>query len=352
MRTGVLLFPLVALFSFIACEDSGTTTRASASATDDDGSGADSGKKTTKKDAGKTSSSTDAEAPVDCPSFASAVSRGILDRAYVPECSGLAASHAHPGVLWAHNDSPDAGVDQKKIFAISATDGHTLGVFSVAGGFNDDWEDIAIDYTSNEIYVADIGDNAAFDGKKGRSSIALYHFPEPDIEDTAPDSGPLKTGSVTATKIVMTYPDGAHNAESFGIDSATHEGYVFSKMKDGTSTPYKIDLKAASPVTLTKLTTRDLKVSKAEAGIATGASIGDTGILLRTYTGVFLFPRLSGDTVADMWGRVPCVLDAPKMTQEVQAEAIAWSADEKGFFTTTEAPSDFINQPLDYSAKK
>jgi len=348
MRTAVCLFPLVAILSFTACEDSAATKKSSAPSTDDDGSETDSGKKTTtKKDAG--GSTADAgEETVDCPAFAAPVSRGTLNRTYTGEASGLAASRAHPGVLWTHNDSNNPN----KVYAISATDGHLLAEYTVSGGSNDDWEDIAIDYEKNELYLADIGDNPAFDGKTGRTSIALYRFAEPSIEDTAAtDGGAFKTGTVSATKIVMTYPDGARNAESFGIDSAKHEGYVFSKMKDGTSTAYKLDLGATSPVVLTKLATRTF-LSKTDGGIATGADIGESGILLRTYSGVYLFPRLQGDTVADMWNRTPCSLDAPKITQEPQGEAIAWSADEKGFFTTTESPSEFISQPLDYSAKK
>lgn len=347
MRTAVYLLPLVALVSFAACEDAAATKKSTPS-TDDEGTEADSGKKTTKKDAGKSTSTADAEATVDCPSFAAPVSRGTLNRTYVDEASGLAASRVHPGVLWTHNDS----ANPNKLYAISATDGRMLAEYTVSGASNIDWEDIALDSETNEIYLADIGDNAAFDGKTGRAGIVLYRMAEPKIEEAdVVDGAPMITGTVTATKIEMTYPDGAHNAESFAVDSAKHEGYVFSKMKDGTSTPYKIDLGATSPVTLTKLTTRTFK-SNTEGGVATGADIGESGILLRTYTGVFLFPRLSGDTVADMWARTPCILDAPKATQEVQGEAIAWAADEKGYFTTTESPSEFISQPLDYSAKK
>ena len=53
------------------------------------------------------------------------------------EASGLVASRAQPGLLWAHNDSGGA----PEVFAIGE-DGSDRG-WSVAGAAARDWEDMA-----------------------------------------------------------------------------------------------------------------------------------------------------------------------------------------------------------------
>src|SRR5688572_22353389 len=62
---------------------------------------------------------------------------GVFTDPELDEVSGLAASHVHAGVFWAHND----GGDPQKLMAIRA-DGTRMASFKVAGAGHVDWEDI------------------------------------------------------------------------------------------------------------------------------------------------------------------------------------------------------------------
>src|SRR2546425_2345850 len=55
------------------------------------------------------------------------------------ESSGVAVSHAHPGVLWSHNDSGDGPY----LYATDLT-GADRGRVLVSGAENEDWEDMAL----------------------------------------------------------------------------------------------------------------------------------------------------------------------------------------------------------------
>src|SRR5438309_1605081 len=71
------------------------------------------------------------------PTFANAVTNGIVNIAGLTEASGVAASRNNPGVLWTHNDSGHPA----QIYALD-TQGRLLGTYAVPG--NTDNEDIAI----------------------------------------------------------------------------------------------------------------------------------------------------------------------------------------------------------------
>src|SRR3954465_2999932 len=77
------------------------------------------------------------------------------------ESSGVAVSHAHPGVLWTHNDSGDGPY-------LYATDlqGTGRGALLVPGAQAIDWEDMALGpcpvaFARHPtcVYLADTGDN-------------------------------------------------------------------------------------------------------------------------------------------------------------------------------------------------
>src|SRR5881409_2635287 len=74
------------------------------------------------------------------------------------ESSGVAVSHAHPGVLWSHNDSGDGPY----LYATDTT-GADRGRVLVSGAENEDWEAMALGPCPMRpgtcVYLADTGDN-------------------------------------------------------------------------------------------------------------------------------------------------------------------------------------------------
>jgi len=100
------------------------------------------------------------------------------------EGSGVVASAAHPGVLWAIRDGgrSEPGRPRAALYAYKLRDGRlaevapgrTLRAVRVAGAVNVDWEDIARDDQGN-LWIGDIGDNGC-----ERRSITLYKVREPD----------------------------------------------------------------------------------------------------------------------------------------------------------------------------
>ena len=102
--------------------------------------------------------------------------------ASLTETSGLVASRAHPGVLWAHDDSGGA----PEVVAIDL-DGADHGSVAVTGAEAFDWEDIALlpgaDGGPDRLVVGDIGDN--FGRIRQGAPIRLYVVDEP----TPPGAG-------------------------------------------------------------------------------------------------------------------------------------------------------------------
>jgi len=92
--------------------------------------------------------------------FGNQVDLGLIGYDAISEASGIAASRSNPDVLWTHND----GGDSPRLFAFN-TQGKHLGVYSIAGVSNRDWEDMAIGPGPIDgqqyLYIGEIGDNDA-----------------------------------------------------------------------------------------------------------------------------------------------------------------------------------------------
>lgn len=250
------------------------------------------------------------------------------------ELSGLAASQAHPGVLWAHNDSGHKVV----LFAVGS-DGADLGSFPVPGVEGIDIEDIAL--ANGMVYLADTGDN-----DQNRSQVSIYRFPEPDPR--------AKAGPVSGVEVLrFRYPDRPHDAEALMVDPTSGQIIVVTKeygfagfgrsgamlravkapifVADPPFEPSKtVTFQAAGTVPLDWLATRTTAVpapgqaaSYGLGGVITGADVSADGrvVALRTYATIWLFDRPAGITVADVlstgW---PC--EAPSQP-ESQGEAVA-----------------------------
>ena len=140
------------------------------------------------------------------------------------ELSDFVASTDNPGVFWTEEDSGNPN----NVYAVTGT-GQIVGVFTIQGTKDIDWEDLAIDRQAGTdfLYVGDIGDNKGTrDGSNttGRSRVRLYRFPEPTVSAT----GPKVTGTITRfDTFVYQYADAngtpiaPRNSESLMVDPIT-----------------------------------------------------------------------------------------------------------------------------------
>ena len=106
------------------------------------------------------------------PEFDSQIDMGLLEYPPINEASGVAVSRKNSDVLWTHNDKGDSN----RVFACNSQGKH-LGVYSIGGATNRDWEDIAVGpgpvSGQQYLYVGEIGDNSAkYDLKH------IYRVPE------------------------------------------------------------------------------------------------------------------------------------------------------------------------------
>ncbi|MEN8649310.1 WD40 repeat domain-containing protein [Streptomyces sp. 21So2-11] len=133
----------------------------------------------------------------------------------ITESSGLAASRAHPGVYWTHNDQ-----DKPYIYGIDSKTGETVATITMRGvGTPRDMEAISVGSDGN-VYVGDIGDNL----NGSWSHVWIYRFPEPKQ---------LKDATVDATQFTVKYADGARDAEALMVHPKTGRVYIASKNEDG-----------------------------------------------------------------------------------------------------------------------
>lgn len=129
----------------------------------------------------------------------------------ITESSGIAASRAHPGVYWTHNDQ-----DAPLIYGIDSRTGETVATLTMKGvGTPRDMEAISVG-PDGDIYVGDIGDN-----KDGTwDHVWIYRFPEPKQ---------LRNQTVTAKQYDVKYADGPRNAEALMVHPKTGRVYIASK---------------------------------------------------------------------------------------------------------------------------
>ncbi|MGW1731747.1 WD40 repeat domain-containing protein [Streptomyces sp. NPDC001999] len=147
---------------------------------------------------------------------------GAADRSFtiedprITESSGLAASRAHPGIYWTHNDSDDGPY----VYAVDSRTGRTVATITMRGvGAPRDVEAISLGPDGN-LYVGDIGDNL----NGSWDHVWIYRFREPKV---------LKDATVRATQFDVKYADGARNAEALMVHPRTGRVYIASKNEDG-----------------------------------------------------------------------------------------------------------------------
>lgn len=239
----------------------------------------------------------------------------------------MVESRKASSVLWLHNDSGDSA----RLFA-TKTNGASLGIYSIAGATNIDWEDIAIGpgptVGEHYLYIGDIGDNDL-----SRTTVQLYRVAEPEVDPTA--------GSMDATisgveKFELSYPAARYDAETLMVDPTTGDVFIVTKPNDGPSLVFR----AAAPLTgitiaLEQVGQLDFDASPLDGKRATGGDISADGatIAIRTNTTAFSWQRNAGQSVAEALADSPCRL--PIKTED-QGESFAFAASGSGYYTTSE----------------
>lgn len=230
-----------------------------------------------------------------------AAADGTADRSFtikdprITESSGLAASHAHPGVYWTHNDSDDGPY----VYAVDSRTGRTVATITLRGvGDPRDVEAISVGPDGN-VYVGDIGDNL----NGSWDHVWIYRFPEPKQ---------LRNATVRATQFTVKYADGPRDAEAMMVDPKTGRVYIASKNEDGGGL-------YAGPAKLTPSGTNVFRRIGEVPWVTDGAFAPDgRELVLRSYFGARAYVWKNGRLGADHRVRAPI---------QGQAESVTYTAD-------------------------
>jgi len=261
--------------------------------------------------------------PLACPAceaYGDPVVTGVLAEGGPLECSGLAASRVHPGVVYAHSDSGDL----PRFFAL-APDGSLRGEFRLdPAPFAVDWEDMAVGPCDGGscLFIGDVGNNSA-----ARPSGVPYAVAEPDaLAASAPVDPPW-------TSLPFRYPDGSHNCETLLVHPLSGDVYLVRK-SDVEWGAYRLPTPhtPGEEATLVKV---GVVPAPAEWGTATGGDIHPCGdrLLLRSY-GRLIELRQPADQPFDaVFGTLG--VEVP-VANESGGEAVAYDADGLGYTTISE----------------
>lgn len=291
-------------------------------------------------------SSRNGEEPVTETFFEQAKVLAPIQDKSINEASGIGASRKHLGMIWTHNDSGDG----PRLFLID-TLGQTRMVVHLQGARNRDWEDMALgpgpDSTEYYIYVGEIGDNLAVNRVK-----TIYRFPEPAFSE----------GEVTLTQfdsIRFVYPDGSRDAETLMVDPLTRDIYILSKREKSLHL-YRLPY----PQSITEIITAELasdKITFNKFGQprgynpryynqVVGGDISSDGseILIKDYSSVYYWKRNNSQPLVEVLLSKPYLLP---YIPEQRGEAIAFAADDSGYYTLSEEADGKVPQLIFYRRK-
>jgi hypothetical protein len=253
---------------------------------------------------------------------------GHLQNKEMDEISGIAASGLFNDIYYIHNDSGDTS----RFFAITP-DGKLKSTIYFKGDPKIkqgviDCEDIAAGpgpiSGKSYVYMGDIGDNDAV-----RSYITIYRMEE--------NPAWLKDSLLTAEAVPLhlKYPDGPKDAETLMIDPVKKLIYIVSKRKDTVNvytTP--LSYKANDTLLLTKRCKLFFEGVKPFKWITAG-DISKDGqqILLKNYEKVYYWQRTANEPIWKTMQKKPRELP---YQVEKQGEAIGFTPDGKGYYTTSE----------------
>jgi len=261
---------------------------------------------------------------------------GKIESSEIKESSGIAASRCMENVFWTHNDSGDDAF----IYAFDEK-GKKLGTWKVADAENYDWEDIAMlkDKTGKcFLYIGDFGNN-----KRNRAELTIYRVKEPQISKENKSSSrknPLTTENAEAIK--FNYPDNRNDAETLLIHPETFDIYIISKRLSGAAGVYKLKANYSLEKTNTLEKLADLSVPAVPNGLLTGGDISPdvTRVIVCDYFNAYeiVLPE-KAKNFDEIWKQEPKIVELGK--REV-GEAVAYAADGKSIFATSERNNELI----------
>ncbi|MBL8957229.1 MAG: hypothetical protein JNK82_41025 [Myxococcaceae bacterium] len=264
-----------------------------------------------------------------CETWGAVEIRGPLP-SQLDELSGLAASAAHPGVIYAHNDSGDS----PRLFALD-TFGRLLAELKLSGAQAIDWEDMALGPCDSDarapcLFLADIGDNL-----RRRGTYTVYRAREPALPIGADQTPEL---NLPFDRLPFIYPNGErNNAETLLSHPATGALYVVSKGIAGQpSRVFRFPTPLTPDVTVTLVEVGPLSVPEPTDILVTGGDIHPCGtsLLVRMYNRAVELrevPDAGFETTFTTRAR-----DVPTAIDEPQGEAITWGPDGQSYFTASE----------------
>jgi hypothetical protein len=267
-----------------------------------------------------------------CPGAGPVAEVGTVADPALVEVSGLAASRAHDGVLWAHNDS-GAG----PVLHALAPDGAALGAYDVPGATAVDWEDLGIgpgpDPMVPVLVVGDVGDNGA-----QRARVSIHRVAEPAA---APGGAGGALELLDTTEVA--YPDGPVDVEALVVDPELGDVLLLTKDLLGASRVLRVPaerLGAGEVVSADDVGGFQVPIDLALGGglpgtavTAAEASPDGRRVLVRTYQAVLAFDRPAGEPLWAAFGSPPC--RAPQ-ADEAQGEAVAFTATGDAYLTIGE----------------
>ena len=263
--------------------------------------------------------------------FANRQNFGTIVSDEIEEASGLVASRSNPGVLWTHNDSGGGNF----IFAMNEL-GHHLGIYTLDGATNRDWEDMAIGSNpttgQSELYLADIGDNQLVNNTK-----YIYIVSEPQV---SPTQTPQALEITNSNTISFTYPDNInYDAETILYDQRSLNFYIVTKRHSNDEGNhdkiFAVDyLISETPQVATYVGDLEIPVDELVYQGTTGGDISPDGnfILIKNYQNMYMWERKNmsiPEALSQPYIEVPYIM-------EPQGEAVAWRYDNNGYFTVSE----------------
>ncbi|HTI58301.1 hypothetical protein [Mucilaginibacter sp.] len=251
----------------------------------------------------------------------------LRDKA-MDETSGIAASGVRENIYYVHNDSGDTS----RLFAITP-EGFIKNTIYFKGDTKEplgvrDCEDIAVSSGpakgKSYIYLGDIGDN-----DNSRKSLTVYRIEEKKGWD--------KDSLVKADAVPVNYryPDGAKDAEAMMIDPIEKLIYIVSKRADSVTVyTAPLNFKPNDTVTLEKRCKLHFEGFRPFKWITAGDISRDgQQVLLKSYEKVYYWKREASEPIWKTMLRKPAELP---YKPEKQGEAIGFTPDGKGYYTTSE----------------